>query len=90
MNFMHFHYSSTRNCDHHILLIMTGNAHKESCHKLLLLILVREQRLYIIKTDCSGKMMVAFTITRKNLFNSKLILPIGAADFLFILVVLSS
>ena len=30
------------NCDHHILLIITGNADKESCHKLLL-ILVREQ-----------------------------------------------
>ena len=34
--------------------IMTGNAHKESCHKLFL-ILVREQELYITKTDCSGK-----------------------------------
>ena len=31
---MHFHNSCTRNCDHHIVLIMTGNAHKESCHKL--------------------------------------------------------
>ena len=25
---MHFHNSCTQNCDHHILLIMTGNAHK--------------------------------------------------------------
>ena len=33
---MHFHYSGTRNRNHHILLIMTGNAHKESCHKLSL------------------------------------------------------
>ena len=65
MDFMHFHSSCTRNCDHHILLIMTGNAHKESCHKLLL-ILVREQGLSIIKTDCSGEMMVAFTIKEKN------------------------
>ena len=43
MNFMHFQNSSTRNRDHHILLIMTGNAHQESCHKLLSLILVRKQ-----------------------------------------------
>ena len=64
MNFMHFHKSSTRNCDHHILLIMTGNVHKETCHKLLL-ILVREQGLYIIKTDCSGEIVVAFTIKEK-------------------------
>ena len=62
---MHFHKSCTRNCDHHILLIMTGNVHKESCHKLLL-ILVREQGLYIIKTDGNGKMVVAFTITGIN------------------------
>ena len=63
MNFMHFHDSSTRNCDHHILFIMTGNAHKESRNKLSL-ILVREQGS--IKTDCGGKMVVAFTIIRKN------------------------
>ena len=36
MIFMHFQNSCTRNCDHHILLIMTGNAHKKSCHKLWL------------------------------------------------------
>ena len=66
---------------------MTGNAHKESCHKLSL-ILVREQGL--IKADCSGEMMVAFTIKEKNLFNGKPILPIGAARFLFIFVTLSS
>ena len=66
MNFMHLDNSSTQNCDHHILLIMTGNAHKESCHKLSL-ILVREQGLYIIKTDCSGEMVVAFTIKEKTI-----------------------
>ena len=44
---------------------MTGNAHKESCHKLLL-ILVREKGLYIIKTDCSGEMVVAFKIIEIN------------------------
>ena len=54
-------HSCARNCDHHIVLIMTGHAHKESCHKVLL-ILVREQGLYIIKTDYSGKMVVAFTV----------------------------
>ena len=69
---------------------MTGNANKQSCHKLLSLILVREQRLYIIKTDCSGEMVVAFIIKEKKLFNSKPILPISAAAFLFIFVVLSS
>ena len=89
INFMHFHNSSTRNCDHHNLLIMTGNAHKESCHKLSL-ILVREQGLRLIKTDCSGEMVVAFTIKEKKLFNGQRILPIGAAAFLFIFVVLSS
>ena len=68
MNFMHFHNSSTRKCDHHdhILLIMTGNAHKESCHKLSL-ILVRAQGLYIIKIDYSGKMVVAFLIKEKTI-----------------------
>ena len=59
MNFMHFHNSCAQDCDHHILLIMTGNAYKEYCHKSLL-ILVREHGLYIIKTDYSGK--IAFTI----------------------------
>ena len=44
MSFMHFHNSCTQNRDRHILLVMTGNAHKESCHKLLL-IFVREKGL---------------------------------------------
>ena len=66
MNFMHFHNSSTHNCDHHILLIMTGNAHKESCHKLSLKI-VTEHGLYIIKADGSGKMVVAFTIKEQTI-----------------------
>ena len=86
MNFMHFHNSSTQNCNHHILLIMTGNAHKESCHKVSL-IHVREHKLS--KTNCSSKMVVTFTI-KKNLFNGKLILRCGAAPFLFVFVVLSS
>ena len=64
MNFMHFHKSSTQNFDHHILLIMTGNAHKESCHELSL-ILAREQGL--IKTNCSDKMVVTFTIKEKTI-----------------------
>ena len=65
MNFLHFHNSCTRNCDYHILLIMAGNVYKESRRKILL-ILVREQELYIIKTDRSGKVMVDFTIKEKN------------------------
>ena len=44
MNLMHFCNICTRNCDHHILLIMIGNAHRESCRKLSL-ILVREKGL---------------------------------------------
>ena len=44
INFMHFHNSCIRNRDHHILLIITGNACKEFCHKLLL-IFVREEGL---------------------------------------------
>ena len=65
MTFMHFYNSCTRNWDHHVLLTMTGNAHNRSCHKLLLII-VREQGLYLIKTDCSGEMVVAFIITEIN------------------------
>ena len=49
---------------------MTGNAHKESGHKLSL-ILVREKGLYINKTDCSGQMVIAFTIKQIKLFNGK-------------------
>ena len=64
MDIIHFHKSCARNCDHHILLIMTGNAHQESCHKLSL-IFVREEGLFIIKNDCSGEMVVAFTIKEK-------------------------
>ena len=86
---MHFHPSCTQYCDHHILLIMTGNAVNGSCHKLLL-ILVREQGSHKIKTDYSDEMVVAFTVAEKNLFNGKPILPIGAAAFLSIFVILSS
>ena len=65
MSFKHFH-NSTRNCDHYILLITAGNAHKQSCHKVLF-ILVREQGLCIIKTDCSDEMVVAFAIKEKTI-----------------------
>ena len=51
---------------------------------------MREQGLYIIKTDCSGELVVGFTVKGKKLFNGKPILPIGAVAFLFIFVVLSS
>ena len=44
---------------------MTGNAHKESCHKLLF-ILVREEELKQSQNDDSGQMVVAFTITKIN------------------------
>ena len=65
---MHFHNSSTRNCDNRILLVMTGNAHKEFCHKLSSLMFVREQlKTGLIKTDCSGKMVVAFTYKEKTI-----------------------
>ena len=43
-NFMHFHNSCSQNCDHHVLLIKTAHARKESCHKLSL-ILLREEGL---------------------------------------------
>ena len=45
---MPFHNSYTRNCDHHILLIMTGNAHKS-------------QRILpqIIGNTCEGKRIKA-------------------------------
>ena len=78
MNFMHFHNSCTQNCDYHVFLIMTGNAHKESCHKLSL-ILVRMQGLYIITTDCSGKTILLSQFKKKNLMVSlfcELVLPL--------------
>ena len=62
---MHFQNSCTRNCDHHILLIMTGNAHKESCLKLNINTCEKEGIVHI-KTDCSDKMVVTFTINEKN------------------------
>ena len=78
MKFMHFHNSCTQNYDHHILLIMTGNANQESYYKLSL-ILVREQGLYIIKTDGIGEVVVAFINKEKKLFKGKpvwqLVLP---------------
>ena len=43
---------------------MTGNAHKESCRKLLVK-LIREHGLHILKTDGSHKMVVAFTVKEK-------------------------
>ena len=87
---MHFHNSctGTRNCDHHILLIMTGNVHKESYHKLLL-ILVREQGLYISKLIIAAKWWLLSQLNKK-LFIGKSILRYGAASFLFVFAVLSS
>ena len=89
MNFMHFHNSSTRNCDYHTLLIMTGNAHKESCHKVSLA-LVREQGLYIIETDRSGQMVVAFAIKEKNYLMVSLFCQLVLPFSCFLFVVLSS
>ena len=66
---------------------MTANAHKECCHKLLL-ILVRQKGLHIVKTDCSDKIVIAFTIKEK-LFIGKPIFRCGAVSFLFIIVILS-
>ena len=64
---------------------MTRNAHKESCHHKLWLIL-RGEGIETIKTDCSGEKVVAFAITRINLlFIDKLILRYGAALFLCLL-----
>ena len=88
MNFMHFHNSCSRNCDHHTLLIMTGNAHKESCLKLSLIFMM-EHWLYIIKTDCSGIMVVAFTITKIKYFVVSLFCNVELPSFLLIFVVLS-
>ena len=81
MNFIHFHNSSTRNCDYYILLIMIGNAHKVSCHKLSL-ILEKEQGMYMFKTDCSGKMVAAYIkkLKKKYLMVSlfcQLVLPLS-------------
>ena len=63
---MHFDNSCTRSYNHHILLIMTGNAHK------LLLILVREHTLF--KTS-SKRIVTAkwwlLSQLKKKLFNGK-------------------
>ena len=61
-----FTNSCSRNCDHYVLFIITGNDYKESCYKLFL-ILMREQGLCIIKSNCSGKMVIAFTIEEKTI-----------------------
>ena len=67
MNFVHLHNSRPRNRDHHILLIVTGNTLKESCPNLSLIqMLAREEGLKHNQTDCSGDMVVAFTITEIN------------------------
>ena len=86
---MHFQNSSTQNCDHHILLIMTGNAHKESCLKLLLIfILVREKELYLLKLIVATKWWLLSQLNKK-LFIGKPIFRCGAAAFLFMFVALS-
>ena len=87
---MHFQNSCTQNCDHHILLIMTGNVHKESFLKLLLiLILVREKGLHILKLILATKWRLVSQLKNK-LFIGKPIFQWGAAAFLFVFVVLSS
>ena len=47
---------------------MTGNAHKESCLKLLLILILVREGIVHIKTDCSDKMVVAFTIKKKSIY----------------------
>ena len=88
VNFMHFHNSCTQKCDYYILLIMTGNAHKKSCHKLSS-ILVTEQGLYRSKLIVATKWWLLSQLMKK-IFNDKPNLPIDAAAFLFIFAVLSS
>ena len=88
MNFMHFYNSCTQNCDYHILLIMTGNA-----HKVLPQIIIDTGEGAGIET--SSKLIVAaksclFSWLKKKLFIGKPILRCGTAPFLFIFVVLSS
>ena len=68
---------------------MSGNAHKESCLKLLLiLILVREKGLHILKLIVATKWWLLSQL-KKKLFIAKPIFRCGAAAFLFIFVVLS-
>ena len=69
---------------------MTGNAHKESYLKLLLiLILVREKGLYILKLIVATKWWLLSQL-KKKLFIVKPIFRCGAAAFLLIFVILSS
>ena len=88
MIFMHFQNFCTQNSDDHILLIMTGNVHKESYLKLLLiLIFVREKGLYIMKLIVATKWWLLSQL-QKKLFIGKPIFRCGAATLLFIFVVL--
>ena len=69
---------------------MTGNAHKESFLKLLLiLILVREKGLNILKLIAWTKWWLLSQL-KKKLFIGKPIFRCGAAAFLLIFVVFSS
>ena len=91
MNFMHFHNSCTRNCDYHILLIMTGNAHKESSLKLsFILILVRAKGLFISKLIVGTKWWLLSQLKKKLFYGKPIFRCDAAAAFLFIFVVLSS
>ena len=55
-----------QNCDRHIFLIKTCNAHKESCYKLSLILVTEKELKNTVKTYGSGQMVVAFTITEIN------------------------
>ena len=66
MNFMDFHNSCTRNCDHHILLNLTGNTHKESCHKFIIVNTCERARIVHNQNLLQRRTMVAFTIKETN------------------------
>ena len=88
MNFMLFYNSCTRNCDHHILLIKTGNAHKQKMLPQIIINTCKGGRF-----ETKSKLMVAakccFYNYKNKSFSGKPILRCGGAPFLFIFVMLN-
>ena len=61
INFMHFHNSSSQNRDHHIFLMMNGNAYKERILPQIIVTTCEGERI-----ETPSKLMVA---TKRRLFS---------------------
>ena len=95
MHFMHFHDSCTRNCDHHIFLIIAVNAHKERILPQTISNRPIFKQCERGEIETQSKVMVAanddrFHNYRNQLFNGRSIIQFVAARFLLTFAVLSS